>query len=76
MISVVNGPYYQERRAKEPRQANTLTNIADPLPTDFLIGAGTNHHPGNKLYHQRVEDKKELYLRSKQSDKKGIAMDR
>ena len=75
MISVVNEPYYQERCAKEPRQANTLTNIADPLPTDCLIGVGTNHHHGNKLYHQRVEEKKELYLRSKKSDKKGIAMD-
>ena len=65
----------EQREAR--RKAHPLTDITEPLPTDCLFGrgGGTNHHPGNKLYRQRVEDKKELYLKSKRLDKPIVAMD-
>ncbi|KAL3804703.1 hypothetical protein HJC23_008518 [Cyclotella cryptica] len=64
-----------EERAKR-RAAHPMKDIAEPLPTDCLFGrgGGTNHHPGNKLYRKMVEDKKDVYLKSKRLDKPLVAM--
>ena len=69
---VVENTMNSDGRAQRP-----LSNIVEPGPNDRLFGrgGGTNHHPGNKLYRQMVDDKKSKYLSSKQFDKPLVAME-
>jgi len=54
-----------------------LKDIKDPHENDVMYGrgGGTNHHPGNKLYRQMVEDRKVKYVNSKRLDKPLVALE-
>jgi len=70
----------KEETAPPPKRKYTnwpLKGIKEPHEHDVLYGrgGGTNHHPGNKRYRKKVEERKLDYVNSKRLDKPLVALE-